>query len=324
MNNPWEQITRPARDMSARRVDHTHPLDLFWAQDQQGHYLFVYDFDSEPDSKKVVLPDLEGIKTTLFPVDERLESNRLVLCLREKCNWELFFALCNDLVQMTKHTQTSAEAVVIVLRRLARWHEFLKKSRSDLLSEDRIKGLLGELLFILNYLIPVFGAEQSVTFWQGPEGMPQDFNVNDAAIEVKCQSGASSPSVRITSAEQLSPQLPKMYLFVVTLGKTPKDSKGVLNLPLLVKHIREVLGSDLAASPERFNDLLYMTGYIDSDRYLEYSYILAGEKTYQVVDGFPRICTEDLHAGITRVSYSIALSECEPYVGCPDWMEVTS
>ena len=28
MNNPWDEITPPSKDLSARRVDHTHPLDL--------------------------------------------------------------------------------------------------------------------------------------------------------------------------------------------------------------------------------------------------------------------------------------------------------
>src|SRR5258708_17450041 len=125
------------------------------------------------------------------------------MLLNDKGNWELFFSLCNDLVEATDHINDSAEAVQKIMIRLNRWHEFLKKRHPGLLSEEKILGLIGELLFIKNHLIPVFGPGQSIKFWQGPEGLPQDFNVNESAIEVKCQSASRSDTVRISSADQL-------------------------------------------------------------------------------------------------------------------------
>jgi len=325
MNNPWDEINPPSKDVSARRVDHTHSLDLFWARDHLGRYLFIYEFSPEGEAiPKINLPDLVGIQTAYIPANGGIPRNRLVLLLNEQSNWELFFSLCTDLVQATRQAKTSATAVQTILRRLARWHEFLKKNRSDLLTEEKIKGLIGELLFIKTYLIPVFGAGQAIQFWQGPEGLPQDFNVNSSAIEVKCQSGASSPYVKITSADQLCPQLPEMYLFVVTLGKTTPETEDAINLPGLVSNIRDILQSDASSGIERFNDLLYMIGYIDSDRYLDFSYILAGEKMFQVIEGFPRICANDIHYGIVKLSYNISLSECEPFEKQPDWMEKIS
>ncbi len=320
MNNPWDKINPPSKDVSARRVDHTHNLDLFWARDHFGHYLFIYEFSPEGAIPKINLPDLVGIQTAYIPANGGIPKNRLVLMLNEQSNWELFLSLCNDLVLATRQAKTSASAVQTILRRLARWHDFLKKNRSDLLTEEKIKGLIGELLFIRNYLIPTFGAGQAIQFWQGPEGLPQDFNINNSAIEVKCQSGATSPYVKITSADQLCPQLPEMYLFVITLGKTTPETENAINLPGLVSHIRDILQSNASNQIERFNDLLYMIGYIDSDRYLDFSYILAGEKMFQVTEGFPRICANDIHHGIVKLSYNISLSECEPFENEPDWM----
>ncbi len=321
MNNPWDQIVQPSKDVSARRVDHTHRLDLFWARDHLGRYLFIYEFSTQEAVPKIELPDLVGIQTAYIASNEGTLENRLVLILNEQSNWELFLSLCMDLVQATRQTKTSASAIQAILRRLARWHDFLKKNRSDLLTEEKIKGLIGELLFIRDCLIPDFGAGQSIQFWLGPEGYPQDFNVNSSAIEVKCQSGASSPSVKITSAEQLCPQLPEMYLFVVTLGKSTPDTEGAINLPSLVSQIKDTLESETSSQIERFNDLLYMIGYIDSDRYLDYSYILTGKKMFLVREGFPRICTDDIHHGIVKLSYNISLSECEPFHAQPGWME---
>lgn len=321
MNNPWDKINPPAKDVNARRVDHTHHFDLFWARDHFGRYLFIYEFLPEENTRKINLPDLAGIQTAYILADKGDSKNRLVLMLNEQSNWELFLSLCNDLVQATRQAKTSASALQTILRRLARWHDFLKKNRSGLLTEERIKGLIGELLFIKNHLFPTFGSGQAIQFWQGPEGLPQDFNVNNSAIEVKSQSGATSPYVKITSADQLCPQLPEMYLFVVTLGKTTPDTKDAINLLGLVSHIRGILQLESSSQIERFNDLLYMTGYIDSDRYLDFSYIFVGEKMFQITDGFPRICTNEIHPGIIKLIYNISLSECDPFEGQPDWIE---
>ena len=181
--------------------------------------------------------------------------------------------------------------------------------------------MIGELLFIKNNLIPIFGAGQSIKFWQGPEGLPQDFNINESAVEVKCQSGATSPYIKISSLDQLCPQLPEMYLFVVTLGKAALDTENSINLPKLILHIRDALKSEDSEQVERFNDHLHSLGYIDSDRYQDFNYVFAGEKMFQVREGFPRICPQELHRGITNLSYSISLLECAPYEKRPDWMK---
>lgn len=324
MNNPWSVITPPSKDVSARRVDHTHVLDLFWARDHRGRYLFIYEFALVDEILRINLPDLVGIQTAYVPASEHITVNRLVLLLKEQGNWEIFLSLCNDLVQATRQVKNSSAAVQAILRRLVRWQDFLKKNRDDSLTEESIKGLIGELLFIRNYLVPAFGASQAIKFWQGPEGLPQDFNVNSSAIEVKCQSGASLPYVRITSVDQLCPQLPEMYLFVVTLGKTKPEAEDAINLPGLVSNIRTSLELDSSSQIERFNDLLHMLGYLDSERYLAFSYVLVGEKMFQVKEGFPRICSKDIHPGIEYLSYSISLAECDPFENQPDWMGMRS
>lgn len=320
MNNPWNEINLPSKDVSARRIDPEHILDLFWAQDYAGHYLFIYEFLSEQDIPKISLPDLVGIKTIYVPANGIMNENRLVLQLNDTSNWEIFLSLCNDLIQATWRSENSSVAVQVILSRLEHWHEFLKNNRSGILGEEKILGLMGELVFINNYLVPVFGAGQAIKFWQGPDGLPQDFSVNESAIEVKCQSGASSPYVKITSVDQLCPQLPEMYLFVVTLGKTTPDAVNALNLPKIINLIRDALKSESSNQAERFNDLLLSLGYIDSDRYLDFNYVLTGEIMFQIMDGFPRICPKDLRRGITNLSYSISLLECAPFEKRPAWM----
>ena len=58
MNNPWVKIAPPSKDLSARRVDHEHPLNLFWARDHMGKYLLIYEFSEEVGVKVENYPTL--------------------------------------------------------------------------------------------------------------------------------------------------------------------------------------------------------------------------------------------------------------------------
>ena len=322
MNNPWSGIDPPASNVNVRRIDHKHPLELFWARDRLGNYLFIYDKLSLTDGGFARKVELVGIKVAFMPPEDGAAPGRLVLVLKERENWELFLSLCWDLVQATSKCSGESSAVSIIIRRLNRWQEFLKRARTNMLSEESIKGLIGELLFIRNYLKDEFGLPQAIRFWQGPEGFPQDFCVNNSAIEVKCQLGTTTPTIKISSAEQLKAQLPKLYLFVVTLGKTSADDKEAINLPKLIAEIRDSLEDTFSEELEHFNDLLLSIGYWESDKYLDYSYLLACDEMFEVLDGFPRIVPEELHCDIVKLSYSISLAGCEEFKGKPNWMGI--
>jgi hypothetical protein len=320
MNNPWERIDQPFKEASARRVDPVHPLDLFWGHDSLGHYLFIFEFSSEEVLPKIHLPDLVGIKSAFFSDSDQHHVRRFILLLNDKHNWEIFLSLCSDLVEATRYADTPLIAVQTIINRLEHWQEFLKNKRSEILSEEEILGLIGELLFIKKYLIPVFGVDQSIKFWQGPEGLPQDFNVSNCAVEIKTRSGSTTPYIKISSVDQLCPQLPEMYLQVFTLGITILDDPGSINLPELIYQIRDALRTEASGQTERFNDLLHSIGYFDSDRYLDFNYVLVDEKMFQVTDGFPRVCSKDLHRGIKNLTYSISLLECASFEKQPYWI----
>lgn len=324
MENPWEEIDTPKHDLFYRRVDAEHPLRLLRARDTYGRFLFIYEF---PPSGKVPdnhLPKLNGIELHVRETDGEGGGNgMLLLLLKDKKDWQIFHSLCSDLVASTRELKSDVQATQIILRRLKRWQEFLQQSRSGLLSEMEIKGLIGELLFLGRHLAPAFGVEASVQFWEGPNDSPQDFNVHDCAVEVKCQLGTTAPQVHISSADQLCSQLPEMFLCVVTLGKSEAGNPESVSIPSLVNEIRANLEVESPSGLQIFNDLLYLTGYRDLVEYEGYNYLPVSEKMYRVAPGFPRICSEQLEPGIERVSYNIKLADCESFAGTPDWMELS-
>ncbi|NQS88725.1 PD-(D/E)XK motif protein [Patescibacteria group bacterium] len=311
MKNPWKQINIPSNDVSALRANADHPLDLFWAKDHLGRYLFIYEYPTDSEVLIKDPPDLAGIETISMSTGN--SNTRLVLILKDKANWELFFALCNDLQIATLKINAVNTASALILHRLRRWQGFLKTVRLDILPEEQIKGLIGELLFLQNHLVPKFGYTDAVKFWSGPEGSPQDFYINKSAIEVKCQLGGTKPSIKISSVDQLYSQLPELFLFVVTLGKSTDNDTDSVNLPGLIANITLALEHESSTSLIRFQDLLMEAGFYFSEKYLDYNYLLLNEQAYYVCEDFPRINPEELKSGIIRLTYNISLSECTPF-----------
>jgi hypothetical protein len=177
-------------------------------------------------------------------------------------------------------------------------------------------------MFLKDVISVAFGYDAAIAAWRGPEGGPQDFAVNETAIEIKCQSGGSKPVVRINSEDQLSPQLPLGYLVVYTLAGQASEDIDAINLNSLIAGIRENLASSADATRERFEDLLYMAGYLASGEYDEHRFVVVAIKSYQLAEGFPRIVNSGLIAGVERVSYSVRLEACSGFQSKPTWWPI--
>lgn len=319
MNNPWSAINKPASDFNVRLVDNRHPLLLYWGVDIGNRYTFIYDGEAVAMPEQKSLPNLAGISTAVVMQGERA---KLVLILNETSNWELFHSLCGDIVRATAQVSEALRGPSIVLRRLNRWQDFLKKERSGLLTMEKIKGLIGELLFLSGPVASSFGWNDAVTFWKGPEGAPQDFAVHDTAVEVKCQAGGSTPSVRISSVEQLSPQLPKAFLVVYTIATASGEESDHFNLNSLVDSIREKLETSCEVARERFEDLIYLAGYVSSEKYGEFHFAKIAVKCFKIVEGFPCILLSSVPEGVGSLSYVLQLDACAEYADKPDWWSI--
>ena len=310
MNNPWDSIKTPDLDIRVLRANPDHNLDFFWAKDHLNRYLFVYEYPKDSDFIIREAPDLEGIDTNSTIHDEVI---RLIFTLKQRDSWEIFLRICSDLISATNTIQIPEKAPVIIMNRLKSWQQFFKKTKSDILTEEKIKGLIGELLVLKNKVIPKYGVTDGLKFWIGPEGAPQDFTINDLSIEVKCQLGGSNPSVKISSVNQLYSQLPKLNLFVITLGKSTIENKGSINIPQLVNDIEKIIINDGSPGLIRFQELLLQEGYYFNEKYEDYNYLLTDERVFKVADDFPRITPENINDGIDKLTYYIKLPDCSRF-----------
>ncbi len=316
MSNPWEKIKTPLSSYNVRRADHTHSFDFFWGKDISGDYLFLFECDASigfPGKVRV----LKGIDISL-PASDGDRKTRLILRLNNRDDWDIFYSLCLDLIQATSSCSNEESVVAVIVRRLERWHIFLKKYHTKIMSEFEQKGLIGELLFLKDYLLPKFSVSEALSFWQGPLDAPQDFCICDTAVEVKCQLGTSKPLIRISSVEQLNAQLSRLYLFVVTVGKGAKNTDNVINLPIIIGEIREDIQKSQPSSGDLFEDLLLQAGYMDLQEYSEFHFVLSSFRFYEVTDDFPKFYPNDIPEGIVNISLDIMLDKCSQFIVDPE------
>lgn len=310
MNNPWSDIATPSREFNVRLFSEKHPLKLYWGKDVRGGYLFIIQFSTEATPDKKILPELSGIRIAIASAPD---CCRLVLFLNETSNWELFKSLCVDLIYASENAQNHSDAANVIIRRLLRWHEFLKREKIHLLSSEAIKGLIGELLFMKKVLAPQFGWDEVLSFWKGPLGAPQDFAVYDTAVEVKAQSGISKPYIQISSLEQMEAQLPEFYLVVNTLATIEPDHEEAFTLNSLIAEIRAELNGAEDMTRELFESMIFQAGYIQLDHYDTPSFRCVAIRTFRVCKDFPRLMIRNVPSGITKANYQISIDSCMPF-----------
>ena len=309
-NDPWSNIETPRANLNVRRVSATHPLPLYWGKDQNSACVFVVEIPADAAPAPKSLPNLVGVRVSLF---QDKTAPKLVFVLADAKDREIFFALCMDLIHASENADSSAAAVAIILRRLARWREFLKRPHNETMTESRIKGLIGELLFLENTLAARFGWEHAVSFWKGPENAAQDFIVYDTAVEVKCQSGSSRPFVEIASVEQLNSRLPRLYLVVHTLSSACKDDTDAITLNSLARRILTAMELASDSFRDAFETLLFRAGWAPIPDYDEKAFRLVSTRAFEVRDGFPRLMPDTIPEGVEKITYNLSLAALAPF-----------
>jgi hypothetical protein len=320
MSNPWEQIKIPLSNYNVRRADYSHGFDFYWAKDISGNYLFLFQCAAHIIFPNDV-PKLVGIDVLLPASDDDIKTS-LILRLNNEEDWDIFHSLCLDLMQASINCTNEEAVVAVIVRRLERWQLFLKKNRTKIMSEAEQKGLIGELLFLRDYIFPHFTVSESLLFWQGPLDAPQDFCIGDSAVEVKCQLGTSKPLIRISSIEQLNTQLARLYLFVVTLGKGANATDNVINLPIIIAEIRKYIQNNQPSSRDLFEDLLLQAGYMDLSEYNGFYFVVSRIRFYDVTDGFPKLQPSDIPEGIVNITMDVMLDKCSQFIIDPKSVKI--
>ena len=288
-----------------QRVNSTHLLDLYVGIDDTARWTLL--LISEYPPLKVASSRMILVKSGRRPDKKWSLSFSLV----DDSYKDMFVLFCEDIVVSSACIKNKEKATRFVGKRYKEWREMLANARGNLLSPAEIKGLLGEMFFLKEYLCVQYGTEKAALSWTGPRSLPQDYIIDDTWYEVKTVS-SSRTEVSISSIEQLD-CVKSGELVVIRADKTSVTNSNAANLNMLYKELLAMLPDD--DSREKFSTMLLQYGYYPRAEYEgeEYTFEIKAMARYAVSADFPCIRRANLPESITEANYSLALAAIDSY-----------
>jgi hypothetical protein len=182
-------------------------------------------------------------------------------------------------------------------------------TKSDILSEEAIMGLIGELYFLFSYMIPTYGQHKAIGAWSAPDPTIKDFSVDKTWFEVKVI-GSKSPVVKINSVQQLESKDPG-NLVVFRFEKMAPSFHGA-NLNEIVLKINQILQSP--EDSDLFQTKLLLAKYTYNEKYDEFEYAIKTSTIYSVDSEFPAIRSGDLQLAVQNVEYELLVDQLEKFI----------
>lgn len=280
--------------------DNRH-LSIYIGRDDDARYSF--DFRGKYKPVRITSSDVIAVEQykqgDLLTLRFSLENSDLL---------EYFCTFCQDLMDSVRVTSDDEAAYQTLRSRYYSWRQLFRPDNARM-TEAEIMGLIGELLFLKDYMIPKRGIDVALESWMGPEKTHKDFSDQQDWFEIKTISFGKE-SVRISSVEQLDSDLDGT-LVIYELEKMSPSFDGI-KLNQLANNIIASLQS--ASQREVFIDKLQLFGFDFSNEYDNLVFDLRGEHKYNVdTNNFPRIHRDMLPDAIARVQYDLLLTEIEPF-----------
>ena len=303
MNNINNIFTECREILTFERVSSLHPINLYLGKDEVGRKALLYitnHVDTKFQSTKLIEVNIRtrknGEKTVCFSLLNDIES-------------DIFYKFCEDIIE---HTINANEfnALKIIENRWSRWINTFKNPHLEILSEKEIRGLIGELVFLRDYMFNKYSLEMSIQSWSGPNSSHKDIEIMDTWYEIKtCYQ--SSKIIKISSIEQLDSNKDG-HLCVIELENSNKHVAGYLTLNKLVDEIINII-ADKSLKNE-FMKKVSLAGYYYREEYDSYIYSCKSIKSYLVNDDFPRLKKYNLPKEISSVSYELLLPNIRDFL----------
>jgi len=295
--DPWSRI-EPAPQIVGLRIEGRHPLNVYWTRRQDGAcgLLFKgFPIGSFPNE----MPRLRGV--ALEWRDEGVAS--LALFLEDDAHKEVFHLLCRDIVDASARAADAPRSIAAVLRRLDHWQSMLAIGRREELTDQEIRGLIGELT-VLDHISEQVGIDTAIRTWVAPDDHPQDFALPLGLIEVKTRLAGSRQTATISSLEQL--EATGQPLLLVAIECAPDDQAPSLNA--LVCALTERAAAAGGGLKDRLDLALIRRGYEHSVRYESQCYRVSGVRAFTVEPTFPRLARSTTDMRIRSATYCLDLT----------------
>lgn len=283
---------------SFQRVDNQHILDLYIGIDSMSRFTLFLISETEPNhmfSSQIINVQVGKRRDNQWGISFSLINNKFE---------DIFCHFCSDIIESSRIISDRNKGSEFICSRYIKWQNMLSKYKSGMLSPSEIKGLIGELYFLKEYLFPQYGQELAVNSWIGPDKADQDFVCENTWYEVKSTvSGAES--LRIASIEQLDMPL-EGELVVVYLDKTSYSDDLKITLNGIYQEVYNLMETEYLK--QKLGDILLNLGYYKRFEYDEYIFKFSKLDRYKVDKTFPCIRKNMLPHAVINAKYDLSIS----------------
>ena len=233
---------------------------------------------------------------------------------------EVFTTFVSNILHVFKNLDEGEKVYEKLLQRVTDWQEMLSRPINKSPSQAETVGLLGEVLFLRDFLIPNLGAEESMNCWTGPIAHKKDFIKNDigVAYEIKT-SHKNVESISISSFEQLdSCGYQALYLVHQTMREDVDEGESLVEV---IQSTRLALTED-PNSIDNFDTYIIGLGWTLENMAIEYAktrYSMNNRDFYKANnENFPCYQIRDRKSGTIGHTYKILISACLPHISSFD------
>lgn len=303
-DTPWSGLEAGLTD--TRRISASARWNWFWAVLPRDDVALILQLSALP----VPLPDLPKLGNLDIRFQTLPGGPILYIRLKDSTQIELFETFCRDVMAAGELASTETETLERAIGRTFRWHYLLRGGKTEVLSEEAQKGLIGEIT-VLRLLITELGPKPALAAWVGPSGAPKDFELETDCIEVKARREGAKPFVKISSEFQLA-DVPRHRLWLAVLSVDRVQPPHGQTLTECIAEVTEMLGKVEPSAVMQWDQHLADAGYDALHDYSPWRWIASAPDFHAVTNGFPRIA-DPVPLGVSDVTYSLALSACAPF-----------
>lgn len=285
------------------RVDEIHPLDLYIGSDDMSRPVLFLISDLEP-------PTISSSQIISVSIGKRKDNKwGLSFTLLDNMFEDLFANFCTDIIESSRSLKIKNNGAAFICDRYEKWQNMLSKLRGGLLSPSIIKGLIGELFFLKDYIIPTYGQEKALNSWIGPDKADQDFVCDDIWYEVK-STVSGTESIGISSVEQLDMQMAG-ELVIVYLDRTSQSDTEKITLNSIFKEVSDSLSNE--EMKHKLSGILLNFGYYAKPEYDGPAFKYSKTERYLVDNSFPCVRRNNLPNAVINSNYDLSISAISNY-----------
>ena len=297
-----EKFEKEIEAETFKRIDAIHPLDIYIGHNEKGNKtLIIVEFGQIEEVESTRMIDVSFTKRT----DNKLS---LAFSLLDDAMKDMFYSFCEDIVESSKNIEKE-KAIQFIIRRWKDWINLFKNPYTTILTENEIRGLIGELIFLNEFMFEKYGIEKGLNSWIGSSKAHKDFEIEDTWYEVKTIR-ENALTVKIHSLEQ-SDSKNLGNLILIRLEPSNKSINEYIDLNGYVEKIKNKLIND--KQKMLFLEKVKEIGYFYTEEYDKYTYRLKKIERYLVNNEFPKITKRELRDEIVRVTYDIEINRIRSF-----------